>query len=252
MARLVVTAIIVALLAVPIVGSSASAAKPKCQGFTATIVGNNKPNVIKGTNRRDIIVSKGGNDKIFGRGGNDIICSGPGKDTVKGGSGKDRIYGGDKNDILNGGSSWDVLDGGKGKDVCWVGSGSGRKVRCEEADLRVKVYAASNWPGGPGDNPFRISISVKNIGVKTATAVELEHAYGTGQVTCHPAIGITGTKTLPTLTPGEYKEYWWDVDCDAPDGATGAVVMEATATSDPADDNPANNTDDSTTIIEAP
>jgi hypothetical protein len=242
MARLVVTAIIVALLAVPIVGSSASAAKPKCQGFTATIVGNNKPNVIKGTNRRDVIVSKGGNDKVFGRGGNDVICSGPGKDTVKGGSGKDRIYGGDKNDILSGGSSWDVLDGGKGKDACYVGSGSGREVRCEEADLRVTVVAPST---AFIDIGFGVTVLVKNIGIKTARGVQLNTDFGSVNANCDAS---DDSETLVDLPPTFYQFRTIPNECDA----SGIATLTASATTTSAEDILANNSAEAASNIVKP
>jgi len=242
MARVVVTALIVALLAVPILGSSASAAKPKCHGFTATIVGNGKPNVINGTNRRDVIVSKGGNDTIRGRGGNDIICSGPGKDRVKGGKGKDRIYGGGSNDILHGGSSCEVLDGGKGKDVYWVGSGSGREVRCEEADLRVTVVAPSKAFVEFG---FEVTVLVKNIGVKTARGVQLATDFGSVNTDCD---ATDDSELLGDLRPTYFEIRTIPNECDA----SGTAHLTASATTTSAEDILGNNSAEAATTIEKP
>ncbi|GAA1444936.1 hypothetical protein GCM10009641_65000 [Mycobacterium cookii] len=87
---LVATAGLAAPLAVV---PTAQAAAPTCAGLRATIVGNDKANVITGTARRDVIVARGGNDTIRGLGGNDVICAGEGADTVNGGDGDDRLFG---------------------------------------------------------------------------------------------------------------------------------------------------------------
>src|SRR4051812_33222575 len=121
----------VALLATP----APAAARVRCRGHRATIVGTRRNDVITGTKRRDVIVAKGGNDKIKARGGRDIVCAGPGDDRVDGGgggdvldggggaddltgrSGADRLYGGGGSDVLDGGSGLDAILGGGGKDT---------------------------------------------------------------------------------------------------------------------------------------
>ena len=80
--------------------SSAEAAKPRCNGVKATIVGTNKSEKIKGTKKRDVIVARGGNDRINGGGGNDIICGDGGKDVIDGGPGQDYVHGGAGNDAI--------------------------------------------------------------------------------------------------------------------------------------------------------
>jgi hypothetical protein len=164
--RTVAVAASAALLLSAIAGP-VSAAKPRCMGKVATIVGTKKADVIKGTKKADVIVAKGGNDTVRGQGGNDTICGGPGKDTLRGDVGHDKIRGEGGNDTILGGPGsdklfgnagndklWgnpandrlfggtgrdkllgqggnDALDGGPAIDVCRQGVGSGRRVRCE-------------------------------------------------------------------------------------------------------------------------
>jgi Ca2+-binding RTX toxin-like protein len=98
-------AVLVALVALGSAGS-AQAAKPRCFGLAATIVGTNGANVIRGTSGSDVIVARGGNDRVLGRGGNDRICLGAGNghagfDLVQGGPGGDRLDGGADTDTLS-------------------------------------------------------------------------------------------------------------------------------------------------------
>ena len=104
----------------------AAAAKPKCFGVPATIIGTPDGNdVIDGSEGDDVIVTWGGKDRIRGHGGNDLICAGSGNDRVRGGSGSDRILGGSGNDVLIGdyrnseitGRGRDLIRGGSGNDV---------------------------------------------------------------------------------------------------------------------------------------
>ncbi len=144
------SAALLATMTAATVASPASAAKPKCQGVTATIVGTRKADRIIGTSKRDVIVAKGGADKVFGRGGNDLICGGPGNDRLVGqggidkligGAGADKLYGGPGPDRLFAGPGPDlaagqlgndVIDGGIGVDTCFQNTGSGPVVRCEK------------------------------------------------------------------------------------------------------------------------
>ncbi|HYI35199.1 MAG TPA: hypothetical protein VEX39_01220 [Thermoleophilaceae bacterium] len=148
-------------------GGTPAAAKPKCGGKTATIVGTAGRNRIRGTRRADVIVGLGGNDDIVGGRGRDVICGGSGRDRLSGGAsadriaggsgndqiagdtgndslkgdaGRDRLVGGRGNDTLSGGTGRDLLRGGSGKDRlrgnsgrdrCAGGPGRDRASRCE-------------------------------------------------------------------------------------------------------------------------
>ena len=107
------------------------AAKPRCAGQAATIVGTKRRDRLNGTRRKDVIVALGGNDRIASGSGNDLICAGTGKDTVKAGKGRDKVRGeagadnlsgGPGNDTLLGEAGSDRLFGEAGKDVCNGGS----------------------------------------------------------------------------------------------------------------------------------
>jgi len=96
MRRAIITLISTALLvaAMAPAASGVMAAKPKCGGRVATIVGTDKAETIRGTNKVDVIVAKGGAGIIYGRGGKDVICGGGGGgDTIRGGGGGDTING---------------------------------------------------------------------------------------------------------------------------------------------------------------
>ena len=90
----------------------------------ATIIGNNRNNILSGTRWSDTILGRGGNDVIDGRDGNDRISGGSGNDQILGGDGDDRIDGGDGNDVIDGGSGRDVIDGGIGDDQILGGAGN--------------------------------------------------------------------------------------------------------------------------------
>jgi Ca2+-binding RTX toxin-like protein len=94
---------------------SANAAKPRCFGRKATIVGTRGDNTLNGTNGRDIIVGKRGNDTIDARGGRDFICAGRGGfDVVFARNGNDRIAGERGFDVIFPGAGNDFVDGGPG------------------------------------------------------------------------------------------------------------------------------------------
>ena len=146
---LLISTSLLASLTVATVASPAAAAKPKCQGKVATIVGTNKADRIVGTSGPDVIAALDGNDKVFGRGGNDTICGGHGRDVFQGGPGDDRLFGGHGRDRLFGGPGEDRLFGGHGRDRLFGGpgddrfdggaqwdrcrqlAGDGKRVRCE-------------------------------------------------------------------------------------------------------------------------
>ena len=92
----------------------------------ATIIGNNRNNILSGTNTADTILGRGGNDFIDGRAGSDRINGGSGNDEILGRDGNDRIDGGRGNDTIDGGSGNDVIDGGSGNDQILGGDGNDR------------------------------------------------------------------------------------------------------------------------------
>lgn len=90
----------------------AAAAKPKCAGKVATIVGTSGDNELTGTSGRDVIAALGGDDVVDGVGGNDLLCGGPGDDALFGNEGNDGVIGGTGRDQISGGGGNDALDGG--------------------------------------------------------------------------------------------------------------------------------------------
>jgi len=105
----------------------AHAARPRCFGKRATIVGTRAADVLRGTSGADVIVGLGGDDVVKGLGGGDRICGGDGDDTLLGGGGNDPvIVGGAGNDRLSGGGGHEAaygLFGGEGDDVISGGPG---------------------------------------------------------------------------------------------------------------------------------
>jgi Ca2+-binding RTX toxin-like protein len=122
--RWVAPTLILTTLGLLLPSSAAPAARPSCQGKTATIVGTPGADRIKGTDRADVIVGRAGDDVIHGLRGNDVICGGPGADRLLGGRGDDDLDGGLDalvdgvagtylvGDILTGGPGDDLLAGG--------------------------------------------------------------------------------------------------------------------------------------------
>ncbi|MBM7517248.1 calcium-binding protein [Nocardioides nitrophenolicus] len=170
--------------------AGAEAAKPRCGGLKATIVGTNKADRITGTPGRDVIVGRGGNDRIDGKGGRDVICGGGGNDRIRSGPGKGGLlfgdagrdllvaeaddtglYGGAGNDVLrttraatllDGGAGDDVLeggpfpdtiDGGPGNDRIMAGGGDDRLVTGGAGDDTVDGGEGTDvLRGGPGND----------------------------------------------------------------------------------------------------
>ncbi len=95
--------------------AATAAARPKCLGHRATIVGNGKGNHIKGTPHADVIAALGGRDVIHGNGGRDIICGGAGNDRIYGGNQPNRLHR-DQPTKLVGGPGNDRIDGGFASD----------------------------------------------------------------------------------------------------------------------------------------
>jgi Ca2+-binding RTX toxin-like protein len=88
-------------LSTSVSGSPSDAARRRsCRGFTATITGTPRADVLFGTPHRDVIVGRAGIDTILALGGRDIVCGREGADTI------------------NGGRGGDVGNGGRGADDC--------------------------------------------------------------------------------------------------------------------------------------
>lgn len=246
MARLIIVALTIALLAIPPVASSVSAAGPTCKGLAATIVGNAKGNVIYGTAKRDVIVARAGADRIFGRGGNDVICAGKGTDIVFGGAGRDRVFGESGKDALKGGAGFDVLDGGPAKDRCYAGANGAKLVRCEEADFSVSMQS----PGNAGeDESFSFLIRVKNVGAK-AGGFDLEINETLTGVVC--GFSADDVHLDQALKPGAWLDYSYDytTGCSSQGGGPHAVSLTASVSPHGLDDDGDNDSATSVTQID--
>lgn len=123
----------------------ADAARPRCGGKRATIVGTARADEIVGTSGTDVIVARGGADTIRSRGGSDLICAGDGRDRVWAGGGRDQVNGGAGRDQVNGGAGRDRVNGGPGIDTCRL---SEVLTSCE-ADLNVDVQGPVDDQGEP-------------------------------------------------------------------------------------------------------
>ena len=157
---IVVSSALVAALAATAIAAPVSAAKPKCMGQKATIIGTAGADVITGTPKRDVIVAKGGDDVIFGRGGNDLICAGAGDDRVAGNGGSDRIAGQVGDDRLFGGAANDWLFGGAGSDVAGGGGGRDRLFGGPDADRLFGGTGPDVIGGGKGNDTLNGGIGV--------------------------------------------------------------------------------------------
>jgi len=249
--RVIVLAVTVALLAIPSVGSSSAvAAKPRCDGRKATIVGSDKSQTMFGTNRDDVIVARGGVDRIFSGAGDDVICAGTGNDIIDGGAGRDRIFGESGNDEIKGARGKDLLDGGAGEDACYPAAGGDRVVRCEEADLSVTIVA----PGGVAEGtPIDISVKIRNIGSKRSGLVQLAIEQVASAVTC--GIDHSGSRQLGvSLWPGAFEEVRLSIPagCARQSGIDHHLQVTATASAANPDDDPTNDTATARIDITAP
>ena len=108
--RVVMSAVLIGLLAVPAVTASALGA-PACGGLAATIRGSSGADLLIGTEGNDVIAGLGGDDTILAKGGNDVVCAGSGDDNVRGGAGDDLILGGPGVDDVTGGHGLDSCRG---------------------------------------------------------------------------------------------------------------------------------------------
>jgi hypothetical protein len=144
---------IVTLVSVGLMGPSASAAPPKCQGKTATRVGTARADVIKGTAKADVIVGLDGNDSIKGVGGNDTVCGGNGVDLIDGGPGADKLQGDGGNDKLLGSTGGDALNGSAGTDNCLGGGGTNTYLSCEKPTYQLAVSKQGTGDGVVNSTP---------------------------------------------------------------------------------------------------
>jgi hypothetical protein len=186
-------ALLVTALAVPV-----TAAKPKCAGKTATIVGTKKGEVIRGTRKNDVIVARGGHDIIRGGGGNDTICGNRGNDKLVGGGGhdlllgqlgRDKLFGGPGRDRLLGGPANDALNGGQGNDACLQGSGAGPWLNCERPVI---------VPPPPPEPPTLV-IAYSDINTN--------HVYDAGDVMIAKIVDTNGDTVISpgdTIKMGQY------------------------------------------------
>jgi Ca2+-binding RTX toxin-like protein len=109
------------IASIAVLSPAAFAAKPKCFGKKATIVGTKGDDELEGTNGRDVIVGKGGDDVIRAKGGNDLVCAGGGGfGGIFLGGGNDKMKGGKGNDITFPGPGNDLIKGGGGEGFDWV------------------------------------------------------------------------------------------------------------------------------------
>jgi Ca2+-binding RTX toxin-like protein len=150
----IVVASTVALVAVFLVlPQAANAARPRCLGKGATIVGTARSDVLRGTSRPDVIAGLAGDDVVKGLGGSDRICGGKGNDTLFGGADWDSLFGDEGNDKLNGGGGrQDFLAGGPGADALDGGSGIGDFAWYGDAPGPMTVDLAAGTAAGDGSD----------------------------------------------------------------------------------------------------
>ena len=90
-----------ALQAIVVQPDAHEAARVRCAGLVATIIGTRGNDVLTGTPGHDIIAGLGGADHIDGGGGRDVLCGGHGNDTMTDGdSAVTDLYGGSGDDHL--------------------------------------------------------------------------------------------------------------------------------------------------------
>ena len=205
---LLVSATLLASLAAVALAGPVTAAKPKCAGKTATIVGTNKGEVIVGTKKNDVIVARGGHDIIRGGGGNDTICGNRGNDKLVGGggndfmlgqTGRDKLFGGPGRDRLLGGPANDRFNGGTGNDACLQGSGAGLRISCE------RPVIVTPPPPPPPSGPQLLPLT----GILAIAYSDLDesHSYTVGDVLIAKLMDTNGDKTPSagdTIVMGKY------------------------------------------------
>ena len=193
--RALAVAAVLALVGSLMLTPAAHAARPKCFGKRATIVGTNGRDRLRGTPRADVIVAKGGNDRISGRGGNDRICAGGGRDRVAAGGGADRVAAGSGRDVVLGGGGGDRIFleggaeeagfGGGGNDVIDLGPGIFQFGAGQTGDDTIIGFEPEAGPSldftGYFDAPGPVTVDLAAgtaTGDGTDTLVSIEGAEG--------------------------------------------------------------------------
>jgi Ca2+-binding RTX toxin-like protein len=141
-------AVCVAILA----AAAPAAAKPKCAGKKATIVGSQGRDVLRGNAGPDVIVARGGRDRVLGKGGRDLICGGSGADTLSGGTGRDVVEGGSGDDFFRAGAGSDKIFGASGNDVMVGGPGGEHAVGGPGNDRMYGGQQDDDLRGSSGDD----------------------------------------------------------------------------------------------------
>jgi Ca2+-binding RTX toxin-like protein len=157
----------------------AVAARPRCHGKRATMVGTARADRLTGTSGRDVIVARAGDDRINGRGGADLICGGPGDDRIRGAAGADGLAGGrGDNDVISGGPNDDRIGGGPGTaDV----------ADYSEALSGVEANLPAEIARGEGEDQV--------VGIEDVTGSEFDDAlYGNEH--SNSLLGFAGNDTL--------------------------------------------------------
>jgi len=80
--------------------------------FALTLIGTNRPDLLRGSKGADRILGLGADDRLYGLAGNDVIVGGPGADKMFGGTGNDRLEARD--------GTKDLVDCGPGRDTAIV------------------------------------------------------------------------------------------------------------------------------------
>jgi Ca2+-binding RTX toxin-like protein len=175
----------------------ASAARPKCFGKRATIVGTKGSDRIRGTKKADVIVSKGGQDLILARGGNDLICTGGGSDAVLAGPGNDKVNAGRGQDEVDGGGGNDLLRGGPGSDFL-AGRGGNDRLEFGGGNFQFGFGGGGDDTiiGGPLTDFIAYFDAAGPVTVDLATGV----ATGRGNDTLQNIDGVLGGPFDDTLT----------------------------------------------------
>lgn len=176
-------------------GAAGAAAKPRCDGQVATIVG--KGPTINGTAGDDVIVARGATaQSVDGRAGDDVICLGEGNDVGKGGPGDDRILGGAGGDLIEDLDGSNRLLGGDGAD--WI---VGKAKGGTHADLR----------GGAGHDNIGVTVrpggtlALDGAGGRDHVDLELQGGPDGQAVVLDRGAGtlVVGTEQVATLGDAE-------------------------------------------------
>ena len=247
-----------------------------------TLRGTPGPDVINGRGGRDLIFGKGGRDRLCGSGDHDIIFGGKsdlspgsGNDRLFGGSGddalagedgsddlfgfngEDRLVGGDQADLLKGGGEDDALfgdegndslDGGENSDACDGGSGRNTEVRCEPADVSVRVVGPQRASDGA---VIRYKVIVKNHGPAELLDYKLDVETDNVELACENHFEDGVQFVDDRLNAGRSRERVFRVTCDRESPIPGQNRLQASVFGGtPSDRVGGNNKDEVTTTVE--